>query len=142
MILAWATPAEGRARHRIPPRVAPPGRGGLIATIGGVVAVFQAMTIVLEVTAGSGGQDTQVLAARAFVVAAITRSRQPLWTRSGPSTSTIPRADQDLHPKTHPGRRAGGCHTSGRSAALLRRSLVGRRCFGKSSNLQTIWEAP
>ncbi|EQD78092.1 protein containing DUF929, partial [mine drainage metagenome] len=113
----------------------------LIAAIGGVVAVFLGVIIFFDVTAGNGGQDTQVLAAPASVVAAITHV--PTRTLTQVATGDINNPPQPIKVSTPKLTQNGKPEVLYIGAeycpycALLRWSLVGALSrFGKFSNLQ------
>jgi hypothetical protein len=67
-----ATTHRGSQRYRRQAKSGPRRPWGLFGAVGGVVAVFVAVIIVLELSAGAPAQDTQVLPAPASIVNTIT----------------------------------------------------------------------
>ncbi|MHB1525287.1 MAG: DUF929 family protein [Candidatus Dormibacteria bacterium] len=135
--------ARGGAQYRRSNRGGSTRPWALIGAIGGVVAVFLAVIIFFDVTAGNGGQDTQVLAAPASVVAAITHVPTRTLTQVG--TGDINNPPQPIKVSTPKLTQNGKPEVLYIGAeycpycALLRWSLVGALSrFGKFSNLQII----
>ncbi len=138
-----ARSARGGAQYRRSNKGGSTRPWGLIAAIGGVVAVFLVVIIFFDVTAGQGGQDTQVLAAPASVVAAITHVPTKTLTQVG--TGDINNPPQPIKVSTPKLTQNGKPEMLYIGAeycpycALLRWSLVGALSrFGKFSNLQII----
>jgi len=134
---------RGGAQYRRSGKGASGRPWGLIAAIGGVVAVFLAVIIVLEVTSGPTGQDTQVLPAPASVVAAVTHI--PTKNLDQVGTGDINNPPQPIKVSTPKLTQSGKPEMLYIGAeycpycALLRWSLVGALSrFGKFSNLKII----
>ncbi|MHB8313238.1 MAG: DUF929 family protein [Candidatus Dormibacteria bacterium] len=116
---------------------------GLIAAIGGVVAVFLVVIIALELTSGPAGQDTQVLPAPASVVAAVTHI--PIKNLDQVGTGAVNNPPQPIKvstPKLTLNGKPEMLYIGGEYCpycALLRWSLVGALSrFGKFSSLKII----
>lgn len=115
---------------------------GLFGAIGGVVAVFVVVILVLVLTAGNGGQDTQVLPAPASVLNVITKlPDSTLNTVGGGAANNPPRAISGYPKLTQSGKPevlyigAEYCPY----CALQRWSLVGALSrFGTFHNLKII----
>jgi hypothetical protein len=133
---------RGGAQYRRSGKGASGRPWGLIAAIGGVVAVFLAVIIVLEVTSGPTGQDTQVLPAPASVVAAITKVPVATLDQVGKGAINFPpSALKNAIRLTSNGKPEvlfiGGEYCP--YCALERWSLIGALSrFGKFSNLKII----
>ena len=138
-----AKSSRGGAQYRRSSKGGSTRPWGLIASIGGVVAVFLAVIIFFDVTAGPAGQDTQVLPAPASVVAAVTKvptsTLQAVGTGDinfppSPLKSGTPKLTQNGKPEVlYIG--AEYCPF----CALQRWSLIGALSrFGKFSNLRII----
>ncbi len=134
----------GAARYssRRSPRGGQKRPWGIFASIGGVVAVFVAVILFFDLTSGAAVQDTQVLAAPASVVAAITHVPQStLDTVGGGAANYPPQALTNATKLTSNGKPevlyigAEYCPY----CALERWSLVGALSrFGTFSNLKII----
>ena len=114
----------------------------MFASIGGVVAVFVIVIVLLEVTAPSTGQDTQVLAAPASVVAAVTKVPNSALAKVGAGEINNPPQAIPGYPKLTQNGRPEVLYIGAEFCpycALERWSLIGALSrFGKFSNLKII----
>ncbi len=115
---------------------------GLFAAIGGVVAVFVVVIVLLEVTAPSGAQDTQVLPAPASVVSAITKVPDSALAKVGAGEINYPPQAIPGYPKLTKDGKPEVLYIGAEYCpycALERWSLVGALSrFGRFSNLKII----
>ena len=114
----------------------------VFASIGGVVAVFVIVIVLLEVTAPSSGQDTQVLPAPASVVSAVTKVPNSALAKVGAGEINYPPQAISGYPKLTQNGKPEVLYIGAEYCpycALERWSLIGALSrFGRFSNLKII----
>jgi hypothetical protein len=140
-----ATTHRGNQRYRRQAKSGPHRPWGLFSAIGGVVAVFVAVIIVLEVSAGPQGQDTKVLPAPASIVNTITHIPTSELTAVGAGAlttlpETIPASSKavKLSSNGKPELLYVGAEYCPYCAFTRWALLIALSRFGTFSNLQTI----